>query len=225
MFEYLETRQLLSSSLSNGLLTVTGTGSADTISLSVNGSKIKVTQTGASAKNFTTNDVKKILIDAQGGNDTVTVSDSINKPCTISGGNGKDTITSGSGDDLIDGGDGNDQIKGGKGNDTLKGGKNAGADALFGQDGDDDLDGGNGNDFFDGGKGTDSVDYSSRTVNNTAIINFDPNAYVAKGHGGATGTGENDTYNECENLLGGGGIDKFTFDCNQQESLSSTLGS
>ncbi|MBI5568598.1 MAG: hypothetical protein HY914_01500 [Desulfomonile tiedjei] len=54
------------------------------------------------------------VIDAKGGNDTVTTFESDD---TISGGTGNDTINAGAGYDLIVGGPGNDTLTGGPGND------------------------------------------------------------------------------------------------------------
>ncbi len=73
MLENLEKRHLLSSTLVGGLLTVTGSNSNDTIGLAIDRLNIKVVQTGAAAKTFTTAAVQKILINALNGNDKVTV--------------------------------------------------------------------------------------------------------------------------------------------------------
>jgi Ca2+-binding RTX toxin-like protein len=201
MLENLELRTLLSSSLSNGLLTVTGTSGNDTISLTVSGSNIKVTQNGLPAAQFSSGAVQKILVNASGGKDSVIVSGSITKPATLNGGAGNDTLNGGGGNDVINGGDGNDQLHG-----------NGGKDALMGGAGDDDLDGGAGNDFLSGGTGTDTVDYSSRTKSVTALLDadFDPMPDQTAGHGG--GSGENDTYIGCEVLTGGSAADKLDYD-------------
>ena len=190
MFETLESRRLLSSSLVNGLLTVNGTAGNDTISLSVSGSNIQVSQTGSVTKNFATSSVQKILINALGGNDKVTVANAITKPTTINGSSGNDSLTSGGGNDVINGGAGDDKMHGGSGKDALVGG--AGNDAL---------DGGSGNDFLSGQAGSDTIDYSSRSSKITATIAVDDTTAIPAGSGGQSG--ENDTYLGCEILTGG----------------------
>ena len=199
MFENLEFRRLLSSSLSGGLLTVTGTSGNDTISLNTSGSNIKVSQTGAADKSFSAASVQKILVNALAGNDKVTIASTIAKPATINGAAGNDTLTGGGGNDIVDGGDGNDQLHGG-----------AGKDALTGDAGNDDLDGGTGNDFLSGGVGSDTVDYSSRTAAVSAGLQTGAAPTVVTGSGG--GSGENDSYIGCETLRGGSGNDTLGFD-------------
>ncbi len=90
------------------------------------------------------NDGRPQFINAQGGNDTVTII-----------GDAADTVHAGSGNDTVDGGGGNDKLYGGTGNDTLLG--NYGNDTLSGGYGDDTLDGGYGNDSLSGGSGADSL--------------------------------------------------------------------
>jgi hypothetical protein len=66
------------------------------------------------------------IIDAGGGNDTVTGSSSGDD---ITGGSGADSIDGGGGDDTLIGGTGSDSILGGAGNDTIFGGETDGTDA------------------------------------------------------------------------------------------------
>lgn len=122
-----------------------------------------------------------LLIQGEGGDDTITVTDSIaitqvfggdgndflylfDQDDYISGGAGNDTAYGGDGNDTIDGDDGNDTlfgeggndiIDGGLGNDTVHGG--AGDDLIAGGRGDDDLFGGDGNDIINAGNGADFV--------------------------------------------------------------------
>jgi Ca2+-binding RTX toxin-like protein len=92
------------------------------------------------------------FINAQGGNDTISLE-----------GNTNDTVFGGSGDDVIDGGAGNDTLNGGSGKDTIFGG--AGADKITGGSGDDFLYGDNdavafslhGIDTINGGSGNDII--------------------------------------------------------------------
>jgi hypothetical protein len=60
-----------------------------------------------------------LLIKAGGGNDRVTVDDSVTLPVVLKGLNGNDTLTGGSGDDVLDGGNGVDACSGGAGTNTV----------------------------------------------------------------------------------------------------------
>jgi len=139
--------------LSGGILTITGTGGADTIS--ANGASGTVTaMLNGKSQTFSESAVTGIDVVAGAGNDSVTITgDAI--PSTLLGGLGDDTLNGGAandsigggmGNDLIAGGGGNDVLRGGQGNDSLRGGM--GNDTLFGGQGDDTLRGGMGDDTF-----------------------------------------------------------------------------
>jgi Ca2+-binding RTX toxin-like protein len=193
MFQNLEARRLLSTTLAGGVLTVTGTSGNDTISISPSGSNIHVSQSGLPTASFPASSVHKINVLALGGNDTVSVSNSITTPSTLDGGSGNDALTGGGGNDLLSGGDG--------------------TDALHGNDGNDVLDGGAGDDFLDGGSGNDTADYSNRTTKITAEIdvsgdNEPGNPVNLAGHGGKSG--EHDTYEGIQTIQGGSGNDMLS---------------
>lgn len=71
-----------------------------------------------------------IIINGNGGNDTIEVADNLARNVIFFGGNGNDVLTSGLGNDVLIGGAGNDVLTGKLGNDLLIGG--AGADRLMG---------------------------------------------------------------------------------------------
>jgi Ca2+-binding RTX toxin-like protein len=157
LVETLELRTLLDATVSNGLLTVTGTDNAETISVNPQGAQIIVDIGGAQTP-FAAADVAQIHIDARGGNDVVNVN--VNRPATILGGAGNDVLNGGAGNELLDGGDGNDRIDGnggadtslmGAGNDTFVWDPGDGSDIVNGQDGFDTMlfNGSNGNETFD----------------------------------------------------------------------------
>ena len=99
--------------------------------LTVNGTtgddQITVTQTGYvyTIKNGTwgttaTGAFKKIVINGNGGNDSIVADKSVTTDCVIKeSGAGNDTLTGGSGNDSIYGGTGNNVLSGGLGNDTI----------------------------------------------------------------------------------------------------------
>jgi Ca2+-binding RTX toxin-like protein len=164
MIEGLEDRRLLSVSLSNGVLTITGTNSADQIEVKraqAGSSTLKVEVKTGSAKTertFALSAVNKIVVRGLGGNDTIEISESngtINRATDLSGGDGNDTIQGGSGADLIHGNNGADIIEGKGNNDNIFG--DAGNDILSGGNGNDHLTGGDGNDDLQGGAGVDVI--------------------------------------------------------------------
>jgi Ca2+-binding RTX toxin-like protein len=125
---------------------------------------------------------EQVVINGNGGDDTITVNDindvgffvlSINGgagadtiaaagalvgnvPVVLNGDSGNDTIVGSSGIDSIFGGDGNDEISGGAGNDLING--NDGDDLLSGDGGDDTVFGDLGVDLLLGGAGNDLLD-------------------------------------------------------------------
>jgi subtilase family serine protease len=137
--ESLEERCLLSATLINGQLNITGTSGPD---------KIVVKLTGASASNirvrglggglvFPVAEVQQININGEAGNDSITLSDVngvIPVPARIIGGAGNDTIIgSASGNDTLIGNQGKDYLQGEAPGDVLRG--NRGPDTLVGGSG------------------------------------------------------------------------------------------
>jgi Ca2+-binding RTX toxin-like protein len=84
------------------------------------------------------------------GDDTVSVSSTIELPVTMRGGPGNDTLIGGSGPDKLIGGEGNDKLAGRGGDDLIIGGP--GNDELLGGPGNDVLRGGSA-DVMRGGSG------------------------------------------------------------------------
>ncbi|HWI73042.1 MAG TPA: calcium-binding protein [Baekduia sp.] len=118
---------------------------------------------------------KAVLVQANDGDENITMSSDLPYTATIDGGAGSDWLRGDAGNDTLIGGPGKDKLDGAKGNDTLDGGD--GEDELIGYSGADRLLGGAGDDTLspdgyeepsadvvDGGPGTDTVesDYSSR---------------------------------------------------------------
>lgn len=112
------------------------------------------------------------FINAQDGNDTITLEGSSND--TVFGGSGDDVIDGGAGSDILNGGSGRDTIYGGAGADNISGGSGDdyltgdndavafsqhGADTMFGGSGNDTLYGGGKADIMSGGTGNDNFVY------------------------------------------------------------------
>jgi Ca2+-binding RTX toxin-like protein len=159
MMQSLENRKLLSSTLTDGLLTVTGTGKRDfiVVSLSRDGETVTVTERSgtrfrrgaATTADYSADEVSSVLIDGVGGNDRLIVwgrGDSFAVPATINGGSGDDVLSGGNGNDLLNAGDGDDDVYGNGGNDVLNG--DAGDDKLEDRSGVDTLNGGDGDDLL-----------------------------------------------------------------------------
>ena len=158
---------------------VTGTTSADTVSVGKLGPKIQVTS-GSNVLTINA-DIHVVTIDLGNGNDLITVGDlsGVSQTVmTINGGDGNDTLDGSTGvlgnvrlrlngdagndrivgstnDDTIDGGDGRDALLGGNGNDSIFGG--ADNDAINGGGGDDSMTGDGGNDTLAGSDGNDTL--------------------------------------------------------------------
>jgi Ca2+-binding RTX toxin-like protein len=142
LVEQMESRWLLSSTLRDGVLTITGTPRADVISTRLAGNAIIVVENTVQSR-FPRAGVTLVRID---------------------GGRGDDFIVHGAGaiPARITGAAGQDVLCGGLGHDTILGG--AGNDRLHGHAGDDLLDGGLGDDTLHGGPGFDTAQYGPRST-------------------------------------------------------------
>jgi Ca2+-binding RTX toxin-like protein len=161
MFELLEMRRLLSATLVDGVLTVTGTRKDDLIRIVQKPTTLLVTVNGH-LDAFKPTHVRSVIVNGNRGNDrillsvgsivylgdaTTTPQLDLKKKLRVDGGGGNDAIDSGGGaHTTLLGGDGNDflqassyqvdnQIIGGTGDDTMLGG--AGSEDMSGGDGND----------------------------------------------------------------------------------------
>jgi len=127
--ETLENRQLFAVSFNpiSGVLTATGTAGNDQAVVSDGGLTVKVSLNGANAV-LPKWQVKKIVLNGLGGNDSLRSVDTIKIPHQINGGSGNDFCRGGGGKDVISGNDGHDVIDGGWGADVMFG--NAGIDTV-----------------------------------------------------------------------------------------------
>jgi Ca2+-binding RTX toxin-like protein len=157
--EPLERRRLLSASLSDGLLNVTGRPFSDNIYIREevspqSGEKVIVVEIDsplldipATHQEFAAGKVNSVLVRGLGGNDLIDLAIATYAVPALAGTGPVDQYT------RIDAGSGNDTVYGGNGRDVILGG--VGNDTLFGTNGNDRLDGGRGNDFLRGGNGND----------------------------------------------------------------------
>jgi len=137
----------------DGIISVTGTGFPDTVSVSVSGSDLLVDADGQT-QSFLTAGVTGIQMGLGAGNDTVSLL-GVPVPATVGGAGGDDSITGGAGNDCLKGGAGDDTLGGAGGNDTVVGGGDD--DSLKGGAGNDLIAGGPGNNTIHGGTGNDSI--------------------------------------------------------------------
>src|SRR5689334_4008621 len=119
--EDLESRRLLSTTLSGSTVIVTGSGSADDIFVRLDKSGRIVVEENGSIQRFAGSNVTRVSINGGSGDDYVNVELAITLPTTINGQGGFDTLLGGGGPDSISGGSGNDKLLGGGGNDLIRG--------------------------------------------------------------------------------------------------------
>ena len=138
---------VVTESLSGGILSVYGSLFDDTIQLGSVGPNLVVTVNGASSS-FLSSSVTAIRVWGLDGNDIVGIGAGVNGT-TVDGGAGNDTLTGGSGNDTIEGGGGNDSLTGGAGNDTYR----FDSDSALGSD-----------TINESGGGIDTLDFSATTT-------------------------------------------------------------
>jgi Ca2+-binding RTX toxin-like protein len=169
---------------SDDVINVTRSGGEIAVSVDVGNDVPGTGPTDAFVTHYAVGDVQSITVNANDGNDSITVEPGLGIAVTANGGDGNDTIVGGVGPDTLNGGAGNDQIFAGGGNNTVSdgtgndlvdltensvpvnyvtGGGNdtvlgtAFDDSLTGSSGNDRLEGRGGNDTLDGNPGTDEL--------------------------------------------------------------------
>ncbi len=216
--ESLDSRSLPSITLSNGVLTVLGTGGDDVIQISspVAGQIQASVSTTGEVHRFSLARISGLNIQGGNGNDRILVASNLAVPAEIHGGRGNDFINGGGGADNISGDRGSDTIRGRGGDDTIHGSTGNdelhggdGNDGLFGDAGDDRLQGENGDDMDDGDDGHNMInggpghnDNRNGEVEVTLAAKLVP-VVGTEGHGSAsfsskTETNANQTENETE---------------------------
>jgi Ca2+-binding RTX toxin-like protein len=103
-------------------------------------------------------DTERLVLNANGGDDTMVSDPATPTAMLLNGGTGLDTMSGGANADFINGGDDNDSLSGGPGIDRIVGDR--GNDKMIGQAGDDTMvwNNGDGSDQMDGEAGLDEVE-------------------------------------------------------------------
>lgn len=163
LMQSLEARRLFAvDSLSaDGILTLTGTETADVIQVYPIKDHLAVRFGGDVVAAYKRSLVSQIVIFGGSGNDIL--ASSVNTPTIMFGGDGNDRLTSGNANDTLVGGRGRDILSGRGGNDILRG--DTGNDELYGGLGDDVIyagpdeltSGRPARNVTDGGKGSDTL--------------------------------------------------------------------
>ena len=192
---------------------VNGTGAADSLTVSQNAARQLTVSQGAASLVFNAVSLSNVVLNGNGGNDSITIGslpDTLAVVLTVNGGDGNDTLSAAGASlgmtrlqingnagndsligsvsgDALDGGDGDDTLLGGLGNDVLLGG--AGIDRLTGDAGDDSLNGGDDNDVLRGLDGNDSIvggngDDSVLAGNDNDTVSGDAGADTLNGEAG-----------------------------------------
>ena len=130
MIETLEGRRLMTISAIGHYLYVYGSNGNDDIAITGVGNDVSVSGNAGSGS-YT--GITNLFVIGAGGNDTVTVANTVTSAAQLDGGDGNDNLTGGGGRDILLGGDGDDVLHGGSGNDNLSGGN--GKDYLAGDAG------------------------------------------------------------------------------------------
>lgn len=182
VIEQLEARRLLSSVLNGSIVTVTGTGNSDAITVSASNGTLTVSVSG-DQQQYTLANVTEVDVNALGGGDTITLGNGA-PASRVDAGDGNDTILAGPTDDTLMGGNGNDTY-------TFRNFTNPTS--------------GWGNDLIDESlnAGTDTFDFSAITDGLLAVMG----AFSATdGHSSVLNGDHN-----IENIIGGPGDDRFIF--------------
>jgi uncharacterized delta-60 repeat protein len=165
-------RFLTTASLSGGVLTVSGTSSAETITVNKNSSN-RITISGW-ATTYAIGSVTSMIINAGAGSDTITITGAVGSgiPSTINAGDGNDQIATGLGDDVIFGQNGFDTVNysarvnrvtvsldGAKNDGETQNGEtdNVNAEEVIGGAGNDVFYGNDSSNYFAGGAGNDEM--------------------------------------------------------------------
>ena len=182
----------------DGNLRVVGTSDGQAIAVAkVGGGEYAVRVNGTEIRRFAGSTFAGIVIDAGGGDDSLSAQGS-DKSATLIGGRGDDALSGGDADDFLVGGFGRDSMAGGLGDDRYEG--QADADLAMDFDGDNFITGGSGDDTL---MGTGRID--GNDGDDLLEVTADPQGNRGGGVATLRGGNGNDT------LRGGGFDSRGTF--------------
>jgi Ca2+-binding RTX toxin-like protein len=241
--ESLEERRLMSFTLSSGVLTVNGTEADDIITVGKNSlGQLALYENNALTAAFDWASVGKIVVNAKGGNDKVTITATTDKPAQVDAGAGNDTVNGGAANDSLYGGAGNDLLQGNGGDDHIEDG--AGRDRANGGAGNDEFVVPNESlpepDEYFGNAGLDMISYGIRPARVRISVDDLANDGLADGTSGpgpemdnvhsdieiASGTNYNDSFygNDLANYFYGGAGNDFIDGAGGDDGLSGNAG-
>ena len=185
---------VVTASLSGGILSIFGSLFNDTIQLSSVGTNLVVTVNGAS-RSFLSSSVTAIRVWGLAGNDNVRIGTGVGGT-TVDGGAGNDSLAGGAGNDILIGGAGNDTMAGGAGNDIyrFKAAAAAEVDTVI------ELAGG----------GTDALDFGALGATVPVTVKLASDAALATHANRKVKTGAAGQAANFENATGGAGNDTIT---------------
>ena len=167
---------------SNDVINITREGGEIAVSVDVGNDVPATGPTDAFVSHYAVGDVQSIMVNANDGNDSVTVQPGLGISVTVNGGSGNDTIIGGDGSETLNGDSGNDQIFAGSGNNTVADGP--------------------GNDLVDLTQNSTPITYTTGGGNDTVLgTSFDDSITGSSGNDRLEGRGGNDS------LIGAGGAD------------------
>jgi uncharacterized protein GlcG (DUF336 family) len=124
--EQIEDRTVLSTVqlLPGGVLSITGTGSRDTVAVALDAAQgqLVVSDFGSVTARVASSSVNSILLSAGPGDNSLSIADNVLQPAVIHGGNGNDVLRAGGGPTTLIGGNGTDKLIGGAGPDVFQAG-------------------------------------------------------------------------------------------------------
>ena len=177
LFENLEQRRLMSTTLVNGILTVTGTAGNDRLEADMLNGEIYVIENGLLGGGFggifNASQVTKVVFHGMDGHDTMIAHPELARQADFWGGNGDDSMYGNIQPNYMFGAAGRDYCWAEGGNDSLAGG--ADNDLIYAGYGDDLVSGYEGDDLIFGGVGNDTI-YGD--IGHDTILGEDGNDWI-----------------------------------------------
>jgi Ca2+-binding RTX toxin-like protein len=135
-----------------------GGGNAENFSATQVADRVRFERLSPAAFNLNVGTTERLVLNGNGGNDTMVSDQAVTTAMLLNGGDGVDALQGGAGADLINGGDANDGLNGGGGGDRLVGDR--GADGMTGGAGSDTMvwNNGDGSDVMEGEDGLDKAE-------------------------------------------------------------------